>query len=341
MPASFIPSATATAATAWFAPLEQLRVFTVTGQDAVSFLQGQLTNDIAASSPDHAILAGYCTAKGRLLATMAVWRGVGQPAEQVTGFMRASLSDAVIKRLRMFVLRAKAVFDTPELSVAGVWTHADQVDQLSQALGAALPTTAWARVERPGGTWICAPSTRSDQRQSILRWWWVASAEQRNAVAAALAPLMTLAPAADWDGLDMLAGLPWIDTPTQDLFIPQTVNLDLIEGVSFTKGCYPGQEVVARSHYRGTVKRRMALGLIRTSDLPEGEIRGLDVYDTTVTTEPSGRIIDMGSLAGPEGETAVLFEIPLKSLVTPSLALGTLEGPAIRVQTLPYAYGSD
>ena len=66
-----------------------------------------------------------------------------------------------------------------------------------------------------------------------------------------------------WRAADLAAGIPWIGAATQDLFIPQTVNLELIQGVSFTKGCYPGQEVVARSHYRGTVKRRMAYGASR------------------------------------------------------------------------------
>src|SRR5690606_20468615 len=133
--------------------------------------------------------------------------------------------------------------------------------------------------------------------------------------------------AVQWHAADLAAGLPWIGAQTQDLFIPQTVNLDLIEGVSFSKGCYPGQEVVARSHYRGTVKRRMALGTLSAA-VPAAE-PGADIYDARQAGEPCGRIVDAA-------ERTVLFEAPLDAVEGGDLRLGAPDGPAIAPRALPY-----
>ena len=177
-----------------------------------------------------------------------MWRAPpgADDAPQLYGLVRQDLSQALIKRLSMFVLRAKVKLAPAPLNVAGVQASAEDAAALEAVTGA-LPRAAWQRADLPSGTWIAAPS--ADGR---LRWWWIASDAQLDA-AAPLAAVLGLAPASQWQVADLAAGIPWIATATQDVFIPQTVNLELIQGVSFTKGCYPGQEVVARSHYRGTV----------------------------------------------------------------------------------------
>jgi len=192
----------------------------------------------------------------------------------------------------------------------------------------ALPRAAWQRADLPSGTWIAAPS--ADGR---LRWWWIASDEQLNE-AAPLAAVLGLAPASQWQVADLAAGIPWIATATQDVFIPQTVNLELIQGVSFTKGCYPGQEVVARSHYRGTVKRRMAYGTIADASLQGAALAGVDVFDATQPGEPIGRVVDAASEAG---VASVLFETTLAALPEGDLRLGAADGPRIAAAPLPYS----
>ncbi|KAG1081140.1 hypothetical protein G6F40_015613 [Rhizopus arrhizus] len=119
-----------------------------------------------------------------------------------------------------------------------------------------------------------------------------------------------------------------------DVFIPQTVNLELIQGVSFTKGCYPGQEVVARSHYRGTVKRRMAYGTIADASLQGAALAGVDVFDATQPGEPIGRVVDAASEAG---VASVLFETTLAALPAGDLRLGAADGPRIAAAPLPYS----
>lgn len=307
--------------------LTEYALFSASGSDAASFLHGQLTNDVTGLSPSQARLAGFCTAKGRLLATLAIWQRQENDDAHIQGFMRQSLIESVIKRLRMFVLRAKVKFDTPQGRLHGVWAQSEHVAALSDKAGGALPTKAWQCAQLPTGTWICAPHDAS-----TLRWWWISEPsqlEQAQALSAALAK----GDESVWRRDDLCQGLAWIEAPTQDLFIPQTANLDLIDGVSFTKGCYPGQEIVARSHYLGKVKRRMTLGTV--SGLPAATpLLAADVFDASNSAEPCGRVIDATTNAD---ETHVLLETTLVAMAQPELRLGSIDGPAISLKTLPYA----
>ena len=368
-PAPHAPSADSHAL-ARCAPLPQLQVVDISGADAVEFLHSQLTQDVRGLNPEQAAFAGYCTAKGRLLATLALWRvptaagagaeqggGAAAPASGAAGgaagaatsarspapagadtsgdtiraIVRADLAAALIKRLQMFVLRAKVKLAPAPLQVAGVWLDASRpdaaeaADALAQAAGGPLPREAWGRAELPTGTWIALPATAG------LHWWWVASDAQREA-ASSLRALLQPAATDTWREAELAAGLPWVGAATQDLFIPQTLNLDLIGAVSFTKGCYPGQEVVARSHYRGKVKRRMAFGRV-AGRAAEAIAPGTDVYDPTQPNEPCGRVLD----AAGAPDAALLFETTLSALASDTLRLGALDGPEIQPHPLPYA----
>ena len=201
--------------------LSRYGLLAVTGPDARAFLHAQLTNDIANLPPDRSAFAGWCSAKGRLLATMRVI-----PAPE--GFLlqlARDLAPAVAKRLSMFILRAKVKIADESSSRAqmGVW----DVDWK-------IPDVAWegsdvkVRVGEkrflmigPGVSGTCAASEDA------------------------------------WTLEEIRAGRPLIMAATQDMFVPQMVNLEKLGGVDFQKGCYPGQEIVARAQYRGEVKRRM------------------------------------------------------------------------------------
>jgi folate-binding protein YgfZ len=336
----FHDALSAATAAAYYAPLDNLRVLSASGADAIDFLHGQLTQDVVKLDGAHAALAGYCTAKGRLLATLVMWRmdqgapqssGVAtsavavEPADAVRlhALVRADAAAALQKRLSMFVLRAKVKLSLSTLNVAGIWTDADS-PELAACAGGALPQQAWQRADLSSGTWIAAPAAKGK------RWWWIATDAQRDG-ALDLARQLQVGDAAAWHAGDLAAGVPWVGALTQDVFIPQTVNLDLIGGVSFTKGCYPGQEVVARSHYRGTVKRRMAYGIVAGTAAADIQ-PGTDVYDQDQPGEPCGRVVD----AAGTGDAAILFEITLASLPDASLHWGAPDGPRIKLQALPY-----
>ena len=203
------------------ARLSRYGLLSVTGDDARAFLHAQLTNDIQGLAADRAALAGWCSAQGRLLATFLVI-----PAPQ--GFLlqlARDIAPAVAKRLAMFVLRSKVkVADE-----SAAWTQHGLWDaDLQQA------DVAW----KDGIATVRVGERRYLQVGQSL-------AEQPNATEE------------DWVLREIQAGRPFISSATQDKFVPQMVNLEKLGGVDFQKGCYPGQEIVARAQYRGQVKRRM------------------------------------------------------------------------------------
>jgi len=326
--------------------LSDLAVIEVAGADAVTFLHGQLSHDIVGLAPGQAHLAGYCTAKGRLLGSMVVWPVSGTEVPTLRVLIKADIAETVAKRLAMFVLRAKVKISVTDMSVLGVSAPADasQPDTASQspqaallAQAAALPPNpaAWTVEHTDAGDWVAAVRVPGEP----VRWWLATTA-------AAVTESLPQTDLAAWQAADIAAGLPWVQAAIQDVFIPQTLNLDLIDGVSFTKGCYPGQEVVARSHYRGTVKRRMAYGVIQHgANLQAHTLSGTDTFDANQAKAPVGRIVNAAKIAAgsqnPEptaGDTVhVLMEVQLADLDHADFRLGSADGPAIQVQALPYA----
>lgn len=319
-----------------------LALFQASGTDTHTFLQSQLTQDMQTITPMHSGLAGYCTAQGRLWASMLL---LGNEDGGVTGLVRADVIQSFLKRLRMFVLRSKVTFetDTPNKVFGMVLRQADQA-ALSDAFGSELPSSDWSATVTPFGSVIAIPSPDDGYRRFYL----IASEEQHTRIVDALADhAQVIDDANHWQALDLRAGIGWIEAATQDLFIAQTLNLDLLEGVSFTKGCYPGQEVVARAHYRGTVKRRMHLA--RLDATLDALTAGADVFEAGEPDNPIGRLINVVSQ---NDHALALFEAPFKAIEKAtdkavikkasdqegqtSLRVGSAEGPALVLQSLPY-----
>jgi folate-binding protein YgfZ len=321
-------------------PLADLAVIEATGADAVAFLHGQLTQDIQGLAVGQARLGGYCTAKGRLLGSMVLWKEEKGDDAAVRALVKADIAQALVKRLSMFVLRAKATLRVTERPVygllladdAGSGSRADGPLPDGLAASLAAPAEPWTVRRVADTTCIAAPAEGAQ-----ARWWLIpdtdaaiSAADTESAGSAGFASLE-----ARWQAADIAAGLPWVQSATQDTFIPQTLNFDLIDGVSFTKGCYPGQEVVARAHYRGAVKRRMVLGV---ADAPEGlqagSLPGTDTYDARQPANPCGRVVNA---ACHDGELLMLMEAQLADLEQADFRLGSADGPSIRLRDLPYS----
>lgn len=302
--------------------LNDLAVITLTGPDATSFLQSQLTQDVESLGPDQATLAGYCSARGRLFASMVA---VQQAEDQSEGWILLAKADAAMafaQRLRMFVLRAKVDVRISEDGVIGVRVP-ESANAASSELAVPDPVAAWGVVRRDGQIWIRVPERDDapDQR------WWLLNAAGIDADAS---DAMLQA----WQADDIAAGLPWIQAATQEAFIPQTVNMDLIGGVSFTKGCYPGQEVVARSHYRGTIKRRMAYAQGDAISLEAaGQLAGADTFDAGRPGRPCGRVVNA---AVSNGALHVLMEVQLTDVNQADYRLESDDGHSVTVAPLPY-----
>lgn len=339
--------------------LPDLAVLQAQGADAGAFLQGQLTNDVTHLADGQACLAGYCTAKGRLLATMVIWHDAGAETPTYWMLVRADLAQALAKRLTMFVLRAKVKLQVSSRTVAGQFLPAAQDGGQAD----------WSVSHDATGTLVQAPSADA----AVRRVWRIAALAQDAAAAvtnddaisagagtpadidagaasaqgqqpnAAPGDANPASDAADvWNQADIAAGLPWICAANQDTYIPQTLNLDLIGAINFRKGCYPGQEVVARSHYRGTIKRRMAYATAQRPAEAGGvaveATVGTDVFDARKPDAPCGRIIN---LARPADGLHVLMEVQLSDLPDADFRLGAPDGPALQLQALPYRLTTD
>lgn len=280
-----------------------------TGADAASFLHGQLTQDIQGLAIGQARLAGYCSAKGRLLASFVVWR---DGAESVWLACSADLLAPTLKRLRMFVMRAKCQLDDASDSVA-LWGVAG-ADAAELAAGLAL----WAARQDDDRTLLRLPDSEGLPRLLLAQ------------PAAALAPCGAALGAPDWQWLEVRSGVARVVAATAEQFVPQMVNLELVGGVNFQKGCFPGQEVVARSQYRGTIKRRAQAFEVDTVLAP-----GQEVFHSADPGQPAGLVV----LAAPRpgGGHSALVELKLAALVGGSLHAGAADGPLLRPATLPYA----
>jgi tRNA-modifying protein YgfZ len=230
-------------------PITHFDLLRFHGRDAKAFLQGQLTCDLDQVTSDQAQFGGYCTPKGRLLANFMLWSDTQGYLMQLPAEVSASVAD----RLRKFVLRSDVRIERESglraLGLAGPAAPA----LLQQELGAlpqrrlAITVDARASVVRlPGESFVVfAASTAMAALWELLA---------KRAVPAG---------AECWNWVQIEAGVPWITVATQDQFLPQMIGLDALGGVSFDKGCYTGQEIVARTHYLGEVKRKLRLGRTR------------------------------------------------------------------------------
>ncbi|MGD9953013.1 MAG: folate-binding protein YgfZ [Burkholderiales bacterium] len=295
-------------------PLPSLGVLSCTGDDARGFLHAQLTSDIAQLSACQARLAGWCSAKGRLLATMLVVPREGEFLLQLP----RSLGPGVAKRLSMFILRAKVkLADASDAwRQHGVWGPGAR-EQLAAA-GLPVPHGELAIVQAKD----CVVVEVAAQRYLVI------SSPDADARLAALSGETR---EETWLLEEIRAGRPQVLPATQEQFVPQMVNLERLGGVDFHKGCYPGQEVVARTQYRGVLKRRMVRARV---DAPASA--GEELFADEAPGQASGNVVNAAS--APEGHTELLAVVQISALESGQpVRLRAADGPALELLALPYA----
>lgn len=289
------------------------------GDDARSFLQGQLTCDVAGLSNDASTFGAYCTPKGRVLATFLLW-------QTTTGYLmqlpRALLA-AVQKRLSMYILRSKVkVSDASamhaQLGVAGAAAAA----LVERAAGAAPDaqhkvsrTEAGYALKLPGDRYLLVIAR---EREAAAIGMLEAASQPRNE--------------SWWDALDIAAGVATVLPETQEQFVPQMLNLDATGGVSFDKGCYPGQEIVARMHYLGRLKERMFRARVAAPAMPRP---GDKIYGADLGTQAAGMIANVAPAE--DGTFDVLVVARLTSIAAGPVRLAAVDGPELVIEQLPYA----
>jgi len=240
-------------------PLTEMGVLGAYGEDARDFLHGQLTHSVTDLPPDRWRLAGYCSPKGRLLALFRLLADDGG----VLALTHGSLQDATLQRLHMFVLRARVALEDLNDRLAAVGLAGPPAGELLAELAGTPPAEPGA-VTEAGDLRVLRLNDAGGPRFVLL-----APHAELAAVWHMLGRGLTPAGRDAWELLAIRAGEPEITAATREAFVPQMVNLELIDGVSFGKGCYPGQEIVARMHYRGQAKRRMFRVSTAGTDLPE------------------------------------------------------------------------
>ena len=291
-------------------PLTHLGVIRAQGDEAAKFLHGQLTQDFALLGPQQARLAAYLSPKGRMLASFIACQ---RSATEVLLVCSRDLLAATLKRLSMFVLRTKVkLTDASDefalyglagdalISIAGsacpAWAKADFDDQILVHLYPALG--------QPRGLWIAPQGSPAPQGQAL--------------------------DAALWAWGEVRSGVATLSAPLVETFVPQMLNYESVGGVNFKKGCYPGQEVVARSQFRGQLKRRTYL-----AHSPSALAVGAEIFTTEDADQAVGLVVQ--SASAPDGGWDALV-----CLQTHASSADLRAGPApLALQPLPYALLTD
>jgi folate-binding protein YgfZ len=295
------------------APLPDLGVMRVEGADATSFLQGQLTQDFALLRSDEARLAAYCTPKGRMQASFIGFkRGDGE----VLLIMSRDILETTRKRLAMFVLRSKAKLSdaSAAFELYGLAGEA--------ALAAAPEGEPWTRVEADPAT-----SIRLYPADGQPRRLWLAPAGTPPPGGAPLAPAV-------WQWGEVRSGIATITAPVASAFVPQMLNYESVGGVNFKKGCYPGQEVVARSQFRGTLKRR---GYLAHADAPLQA--GQEVFHEADREQPCGTIAQ--AAAAPQGGWDAIVSLQVSAAEGGRVTAGSPDGAVLALTAAPYPLLAD
>ena len=291
----------------------------VSGDDAAAFLQAQLCNDVLSLGDNCAQWNGWCSPKGRLLATFLIWKGRQGYFLQLPRALQA----AIQKRLQMFVLRSKVILSDESGNWVRFGIAGSAAESLLKSVAGAVPETGMSTVHVDAGRII---------RLSANRFEIIANPENAIALWGKLSPQAARVGAAIWDGLMIREGILTVLPGTQDAFVPQMANFELIGGVSFKKGCYPGQEIVARTQYRGILKRRMALVHSNAAAMPNP---GDSVYAAEFGDQAAGAIANAAPAPGGGFDALVVAQID--AIKGGSLALGSLDGPRLVPQPLPYS----
>jgi tRNA-modifying protein YgfZ len=301
-----------------FCELAQFGLIRFSGEDAQDFLHNQLTCDVSALKPGRSTYGAYCTPKGRVLVSFLLWR-----TEQ--GFfmqLPSSLREPIQKQISKYILRSRvrAADTTTEWMLLGVMGR--DAAALVQRVAGKAPHGVHELAQTPGTMVIRLPVDRFEI---------VVSREKAPSMLESLATEAARADAEQWQRQIIHAGVPVILPATQEEFVPQMINLDLIAGVSYDKGCYPGQEIVARMHYRGTLKQRMYLANIGSDERPQP---GEKLYSPGFGEQACGTIVN--AARSPDGGHDLLAVIQIGAVERSNVHWKTSGGPVLNFLRLPY-----
>jgi folate-binding protein YgfZ len=296
--------------------LSKLGLIKITGNDAETFLQGQFTNDVRQVTDTHSQLSAICSPKGRVIVNFRIFKR----DDAYYLLLPKDCLATTLKRLQMYVLRAKAKLEDASdnlfpIGIAG--SNSTQI--LTDCLGFAPPTKINASLTINNITVLKVPD--NEARYIVLT-------EISDNISACEEKIID---ESKWQLLDILAGLPQIVPATNEAFVPQMLNYDILDGISFKKGCYTGQEIVARMQYLGTLKRRMYLAKIETADLPQAG----DALYISSDEQSVGKIVNASF--HPDGGVIVLAVIKIAQAEAHKIHWQNQQGECLQLLDLPYS----
>ncbi len=304
--------------------LSHLGLLEISGADAVTFLQGQVTNDVKLLAGSNAHYSAYCNPKGRMLALFLAFSHYDHLHLQ----FNRELLEPIMKRLKMYVMRSKVEIKDVSDSIIKFGINGPEAASMLEdifnkaPIFSKIPTEDYALVSLDNGVILKLPSHNDDARFEIFT-----DAVNAPLIWEALKNNCKVVEKSYWDWLEIQAGIPDIDLKTQEQFVPQMLNLDILNGINFKKGCYTGQEIVARTHYLGSVKRRTYLSSINTPEAPNAGEKVLDASQNEV-----GQIVRVAANAS-NGYDA-LIEMRIDAQQTGKVFWNDV---AINIKPLPYS----
>jgi folate-binding protein YgfZ len=322
MNASFAPEPTAPALAAArdgavVCALDPAAVLAATGPDAAHFLHGQLSSDVEGLAEGAVQLSSFNSPKGRMLANFALWR---EAPTEFRLLVPADIALPLHKRLSMYVLRSKVTLADISAQLARFGVGGPRGADALRAAGLPAPgPLALARGD--GATVVALPGPRF----VVL-----APAEAGAALAARLGTAASAAPFEAWQWLAIRAGVPEVTLPVQDTIIAQTANWDVLGGVNFRKGCYTGQEIIARMHYLGKLKERLFAFHAAEPSVPAGT----RVYGSAFGDQACGLVVN--AAPAPGGGADLLAVVQLAAAEAGDLRLASPDGCPLELRALPY-----
>jgi len=301
------------------ADLSHLSLTQASGQDTETFLLGQFTNDLHVVDKQHSQLSAYCTPKGRMLAIFRIYANDN-------GFllhMPSTIAVDTVARLRMYIMRSKVTLD-PADNLVGIGVAGPTAERALATVTGDVPLKTNDTIQRNTIMVTRLPGDRP--RFSII-----ADVENAKSLWQQLAATLTPVGSAAWSWLEIKAGQPVVLPETTEAFVPQMANLDLVDGINFKKGCYPGQEIVARMQYLGKLKQRMISAHLHASEAPRS---GENLFAPGFRDQSVGTIVD--AQASPESGFDLLAVAKLAAIDTGELHHGAIDGPRLELTNLPY-----
>jgi len=302
------------------ADLSDLALIRARGADALNFLNGQLSNDVRQLDESRSQLASWCSPKGRMMVVFRLFRR----GEDILLQLPTVLKDDILKRLRMFVMRAKVTLDSADEELTAIGLSGPDAENLLKEATGFAPENENGCETRDGTTImrLTGPHPRFQivaPTDAVMKLW-----EQLKSSARPAGPPV-------WAWLDIMAGIPGVYPETYEAFVPQMANLEILGGVNFKKGCYPGQEIVARMHYLGRLKQRMYRAHLDGATVPRP---GDSIFAPDFPGQAAGTVVD--AQPSPDKGYDMLAVIQISSAAGGVLHLHNENGPHLALQSLPY-----